>query len=99
MTDPSSYLVRHGETACNADAGSGGLPIPTSTPLERARPLTDDIGPDELSDKLREATKLTIYVGRKERLYGMPAYIALCDPMYRRALAGRVCMTSCTRVR
>ena len=56
--------------------------------LERARLLTDDIGPVELSDELHEATKLTVYVGRKERVYGVPAYIALCDLMYRRELAG-----------
>ena len=56
--------------------------------LERARLLQDGIGPVELSDELHEATKLTVYVGRKERVYGVPAYIALCDLMYRRELAG-----------
>jgi PII-like signaling protein len=56
--------------------------------LERARMLRDDIGPMRLSDELHEAVKLTIYVGRKERVYGMPAYIAICDLMYRRKLAG-----------
>jgi PII-like signaling protein len=56
--------------------------------LERARLLRDDIGPLELSDDLHEAIKLTIYVGRKERVYGVPAYIAVCDLMYRRQLAG-----------
>jgi PII-like signaling protein len=56
--------------------------------LERARLLQNDIGPVELSDELHEATKLTVYVGRTERVYGVPAYIALCDLMYRRKLAG-----------
>ncbi|SBS78162.1 conserved hypothetical protein [uncultured Mycobacterium sp.] len=56
--------------------------------LERARLLRDDIGAIELSDELHEATKLTVYVGRKERVFGVPAYIALCDLMYRRQLAG-----------
>ena len=56
--------------------------------LERARLLCDDIGPIELADERHEATKLTIYVGRKERVYGVPAYVALCDLMYRRNLAG-----------
>jgi PII-like signaling protein len=56
--------------------------------LERARLLRGEIGVIELSDELHEATKLTIYVGRKERAYGIPAYIALCDLMYRRKLAG-----------
>ncbi|QLL05338.1 DUF190 domain-containing protein [Mycobacterium vicinigordonae] len=56
--------------------------------LERARLLRDDVGPLELADELHEAVKLTIYVGRKERVYGMPAYIAICDLMYRRRIAG-----------
>ena len=56
--------------------------------LERARLLRDHLGPMELSDELQEATKLTIYVGRKERVYGVPAYIAVCDLLYRRQLAG-----------
>ncbi len=56
--------------------------------LERARLLRDDIGPVEFPDDLHEAVKLTVYVGRKERVYGVPAYIAICDLMYRRKLAG-----------
>ncbi|MFZ1177847.1 MAG: DUF190 domain-containing protein [Mycobacterium sp.] len=56
--------------------------------LERARLLREDIKPLQLPDDLREAVKLTIYVGRKERVYGVPAYVAVCDLMYRRRLAG-----------
>src|SRR6201987_5338270 len=56
--------------------------------LERARLLRDDLGPLELSDDSHEAVKLTIYVGRKERIYGVPAYVAICDLMYRRQIAG-----------
>lgn len=56
--------------------------------LERARLVHDDVRPIELSDELHEATKLTIYIGRKERVHGVPAYIALCDLMHRRGLAG-----------
>jgi PII-like signaling protein len=56
--------------------------------LERARLLREDVGSPELPDDLREAVKLTIYVGRKERVNGVPAYIAICDVMHRRRLAG-----------
>ena len=56
--------------------------------LERARLIRDDVGEISLSDELHEATKITVYVGRKERVFGVPAYIALCDLMYRRGLAG-----------
>lgn len=56
--------------------------------LERIRLLRDDIGPLELADELHEAVKLTVYVGRKERIFGVPAFVAICDLMYRRGLAG-----------
>ena len=55
--------------------------------LERARLFRGD---DELilGDQRHEATKLTIYVGRKEQVYGVPAYYAVVDLLYRRGLAG-----------
>ena len=56
--------------------------------LERARLLRGDIGPLQLPEELHEAVKLTIYVGRKERVDGVPAHVAICDLMYRRQLAG-----------
>lgn len=56
--------------------------------LERARLLRDGVGAAALPEELREAVKLTIYVGRKERVDGAPAYLALCDLMHRRNLAG-----------
>ena len=56
--------------------------------LERARLIRDDIGSLQHSGDAPEAVKLTIYLGRRERVYGMPAYMAVCDLMYRRQLAG-----------
>jgi PII-like signaling protein len=56
--------------------------------LERARLLTGDILATTLPEELHEATKLTIYVGREERIYGVPAYIAVCDLLHRRGVAG-----------
>ncbi len=56
--------------------------------LERARMLTGDIGPVTLPEDLREATKLTIYLGRQERVYRVPAFIAVCDLLHRRGVAG-----------
>lgn len=55
--------------------------------LERARLLHEDVGAQPAED-LGDAVKLTIYVGRKQRVNGSPAYIALCDLMHRRGLAG-----------
>ena len=56
--------------------------------LEHARLLRDNIGAPVVPADSPEAVKLTIYLGRKERVYGMPAYLAVCDLMYRRQLAG-----------
>jgi PII-like signaling protein len=56
--------------------------------LERARLLHDDVGSPRLPEDPRDAVKLTIYVGRKQRINGSPAYVALCDLMHRRGLAG-----------
>ena len=56
--------------------------------LERARILTGEILPTTLPEELHEATKLTIYVGRQERIYGVPAHVAVCDLLHRRGVAG-----------
>jgi PII-like signaling protein len=56
--------------------------------LERARMLRDDIGPVALPEDLHEATKLTVYVGRQERVYRVPAFVAVCELLHRRGVAG-----------
>jgi PII-like signaling protein len=56
--------------------------------LERARLLSGEIGPVELPEGLGEATKLTVYVGRQERVSRVPAYVAVCDLLHRRGIAG-----------
>jgi PII-like signaling protein len=56
--------------------------------LERARLLTGEIGPVQLPEQLGEATKLTVYVGRQERVYREPAFVAITDLLYRHGIAG-----------
>ncbi|MBV9604932.1 MAG: DUF190 domain-containing protein, partial [Solirubrobacterales bacterium] len=56
--------------------------------LERARMLTGEVPPTTLPDDLHEATKLTVYVGREERIDGVPAFVAVCDLLHRRGVAG-----------
>ena len=56
--------------------------------LERARLLSGEIGHVQLPEELGEATKLSVYFGRQDRVGGTAAYVALCDLMYRRGLAG-----------
>ena len=56
--------------------------------LERARLLTGQITALELPTQLHAATKLTVYVGRQERIGRVPAYVAVCDLLHRRGIAG-----------
>ncbi|MEB3049632.1 DUF190 domain-containing protein [Mycolicibacter sp. MYC123] len=49
--------------------------------LERARLLED-------SDAVEGTTKLTVYLGRKERINRFPGYIAVCDLLYRNGFDG-----------
>lgn len=56
--------------------------------LERARLLTGDITPVALADEGYDATKLTVYLGRQERVYRVPAFVAICDLLHRRGVAG-----------
>lgn len=57
--------------------------------LETARLLTGDIEPVELPPgPSGDATKLTVYLGRQERSYGVPAFVAVCDLLHRRGVAG-----------
>lgn len=56
--------------------------------LERARLLRDGTGAAALPEELHEATKLTVYVGRRERVGRAPAFVAVCDLLHRRGVAG-----------
>jgi PII-like signaling protein len=52
--------------------------------VERARMLH---GAQQLPAELLEAAKLTVYVGRQERVYRVPAFVAVCDLLHRRGIA------------
>ena len=56
--------------------------------LERATLLSGEIDTVALPERLDEATKLTVYVGRQERVAGRPAFVAVTDLLHRRAIAG-----------
>ncbi|MFL5822981.1 MAG: DUF190 domain-containing protein [Solirubrobacteraceae bacterium] len=66
----------------------GGLPFDGLVTLERARMLTDRIDAVALPAELHEATKLTVYVGRHERVRGRPAYEGVVDLLHRAGVAG-----------
>jgi PII-like signaling protein len=56
--------------------------------LERARLLDGDPGSLDLPGDLEEATKLTVYVGRQERVGRAPAFVAVCELLHRSGIAG-----------
>jgi PII-like signaling protein len=56
--------------------------------LERARMLTGRVGPVELPEDHDEATKLTVYVGRQQRVSGRPAHLAIVEMLQQRGVAG-----------
>jgi PII-like signaling protein len=56
--------------------------------IERARMLTAPIRGTELAAKLGETAKLTMYVGRHERVGAAPAHEALVDLLHARGVAG-----------
>ncbi|HYJ54076.1 MAG TPA: DUF190 domain-containing protein [Mycobacterium sp.] len=60
--------------------------------VERARLIgaerDDDAGGLVAPPPLHDAVKLTVYVGRQESVGPMPAYLAVCDLLFRRGLDG-----------
>lgn len=59
--------------------------------LERARLLAGSAevaDPGSRPEDRRETTKLTVYLGRQERVDRVPAFIAVCDLLHRRGVDG-----------
>jgi PII-like signaling protein len=56
--------------------------------LERARLLSGEIGRVQLPERLGEAAKLTVYIGRQERVSRTPAFAAVTELLHRRGIAG-----------
>jgi PII-like signaling protein len=52
--------------------------------LERARLLAGTAAPGDLP----ETAKLTVYLGRQERVFRVPAFVAVCDLLHRRGVDG-----------
>jgi len=70
--------------------------------IERARLLSDEIDPVGLSDNFDEATRLTIYFSRQDRVFQVPAFEVICELLHRRGIAGATALlgvdgTACGR--
>lgn len=64
------------------------LTHPLLVTTEHTQLLTGDIEPVRLSENPVEATRLTVYFGRQDRVYQVPAFEAVCELLYRRGIAG-----------
>jgi PII-like signaling protein len=63
--------------------------------LERARLVTRRLGTGALEDfggHNGDAAKLTVYVGRQERIAGRQAHYAICDLLYQHGFAGAIAL-------
>jgi PII-like signaling protein len=56
--------------------------------MERARLLSGDIEAVAPPADVHDETKLTVYLGRQERVGRLPAFMAVCDLLHRRGIAG-----------
>jgi PII-like signaling protein len=60
--------------------------------LERARLLSGAVGPSEPVVHAGDATKLTVYIGRRERVGGVPAFAAACELLHARGFSGAIAL-------
>ena len=56
--------------------------------LERATLVADELDELVLPERLAEATKLTVYLGRNERTDGQSTFLAVVDLLHRHGVAG-----------
>ena len=56
--------------------------------VERARLITGAPGAVPVPADLPGTAKLTVYLGRQERAYRVPAFVAVCDLLHRRGIDG-----------
>jgi PII-like signaling protein len=56
--------------------------------LERATLVAAELDELVLPERLAEATKLTVYLGRNERTNGQPSFLAVVDLLHRHGVAG-----------
>ena len=55
---------------------------------QRTRLLAGEIDPVWLGEDAGEATRLTVYFSRQDRVYQVPAFEAACELLHRRGIAG-----------
>jgi PII-like signaling protein len=56
--------------------------------LERARLLSEKIEPVGITENADEATKLTVYFGRRDSVYMVPAFEVICELLHHHGIPG-----------
>jgi PII-like signaling protein len=56
--------------------------------LERARLLSEKVEPVGIVENADQATRLTVYFGRRDSVYMVPAFEVICELLYRRGIPG-----------
>jgi PII-like signaling protein len=64
------------------------LNLPGLVTLDKAQFLSGEIEPAGIVANADDSTKLTLYFGRHDRVYGVPAFEVICELLYRRGVAG-----------
>jgi PII-like signaling protein len=87
-----SGLRLHLRTGCpRVEAVSGRdlrLSYSRLVTLERTRLLSEEIDPVGLWDDAGQATRLTVYCRRQDRIYQVPAFEVICELLHRRGMTG-----------
>jgi PII-like signaling protein len=96
VVGPTVRLIRSGlvtmERARLLGGDTTGLALP-EVALPEVAPSSvalPEVAPSSvaLPAEAAEETKLTVYLGRQERVQRVPAYVAVCDLLHRRGIAG-----------
>jgi PII-like signaling protein len=91
LSEDSPLTVTAVDTRGNVEALLGEalrLAGPRLITQERVRLLSGEVDMVWLGESPGEATRLTLYCGRQDRVYQVPAFEAVCELLYRRGVAG-----------
>jgi PII-like signaling protein len=84
VLDPTTRLIGSGLVTLERARLLTGATLTGEDPREEPHAEL----PGAVNGAVHEETKLTIYLGRQERVYRVPAFVAVCDLLHRRGLAG-----------
>jgi PII-like signaling protein len=104
--DLAASIVLHGTEGAvvHQRLSTGPSPVVTGAgqglvTMQRARLLREQIDPVGLWDEDGQATRLTVYLSREDRVFQVPAFEVICELLYRRGCAGATVLPGTDAVR